>query len=106
METGDPYDWEQRFGAEGVPCGAVRSLAEALQHPQLAHRNLLQDVETPLGTVPLAGIGFELAHGSAAVTRPAPLVGQHTEEVLLEAGYSREAIANLQSQKTVTLATI
>lgn len=106
MEAGDPYDWERRLNEASVPCGAVRSLAEAVNHPQLSSRQFMRDVETSLGTVSLAGVGFEFAHGSAVLSRPAPLAGEHTEEVLIEAGYATAEIAELRAEGVIPRAPI
>ena len=92
MDGGDPKEWEARLTAADVPCASILSIAEAVNHPQLAHRKVMQNTETPFGTVKLAGAGFELAHGGASLDRPPPLPGQHTDEVLSEAGYSTAQI--------------
>ena len=53
-------------------------------------------VESKLGTMKLVGAGFRLAHGSPGIDRPPPMLGEHTDQVLAEAGYAADDIARLR----------
>ncbi len=94
-------NWAERFRKADAPCGKVYSIDEILAHPQLEHRPLVQEIEGPYGTVKLATSGFRLDHGGAALTRPPPKLGQHTDELLGEAGYSTAEIASMREAKVI-----
>jgi crotonobetainyl-CoA:carnitine CoA-transferase CaiB-like acyl-CoA transferase len=87
--TDDDKTWEARLTNADVPCSRVWSIAEIVAHPQLAHRDVLQKVETRYGPMTVVGSGFRLAHGGGSVERPPALPGEHAEEVLQEAGYAK-----------------
>jgi formyl-CoA transferase/CoA:oxalate CoA-transferase len=74
-------DWE----AAGIPCGRVRTVAEALDLPQVAARGLLIDVDHPtIGPGRYVGSPIHLSGAERSSRRPPPALGQHTEEVLSE----------------------
>lgn len=77
------------------------AIDEVIDHPQVRHRGLLQEIEGPLGKHTLVGAGFRFAHGNGGIRRPAPLLGEHTAEVLREAGFSSEAIEQLAQQGVI-----
>jgi crotonobetainyl-CoA:carnitine CoA-transferase CaiB-like acyl-CoA transferase len=82
LATRTADEWVERLGAAGVPVGKVRGVLEALGEARTF------TVEHPTaGTVPL------VASPLGAATRPPPLLGEHTREVLGEAGLSEEQIA-------------
>jgi len=67
----------------GCPVTAVFTVAEAAQHPHLAARGYLVDIEHPaLGKVRSLGAPFKLPESPGGPTRPAPLLGQHNAEIL------------------------
>jgi formyl-CoA transferase len=77
--------WLQVLDAAGIPCGRVRSIAEALGGPQVAARGLLLEIEHPsLGRGQYVGSPIHLSGAGRGSLRPPPLLGQHTEEVLSE----------------------
>ncbi len=79
--------WEimEKCQAEGVPVTAVFTVDEAAEHPHLAERGYIVEVEHPvLGTLPVLGAPFQLPACPAGRRRPAPLLGQHNEEVFGE----------------------
>ena len=87
----------------GVPCGAVRSIAEALGDPQLAAREMVQTVMHPtIGPVQTLGIPTKLSQTPGAITRPPPRLGEHTRPVLMsELGKTDAEITRLQSGRVV-----
>lgn len=101
MSDGDPASWERRLVDADAPCGQVNSIADVTAHPQLAHREMIQDVQTPYGPVRLAGSAFRMAHGTGGLDRPISLPGEHTDEVLASIGYDAQAIAALRADKVV-----
>lgn len=101
MSDGDPASWERRLIDADAPCGQVNSIADVTAHPQLAHRDMLQEVSTPYGPVRLAGSAFRMAHGTGGLDRPIALPGEHTDEVLASIGYDPQAIAALRADKVV-----
>jgi crotonobetainyl-CoA:carnitine CoA-transferase CaiB-like acyl-CoA transferase len=99
--SADAKTWEARLTAADVPCSRVLTIAEAVAHPQLAHRDVLQPIDTPYGRMTLIGSGFRLAHGGGSVERAPALPGEHTDEVLAEAGYSKPEIAALRQEGVI-----
>ena len=74
-----------RLRAHAVPCGQVRTVAEALTDPQLAARDMVVELAHPeLGTVRLLGNPIKLSRSPAVIHRPPPGLGEHTAEVLAE----------------------
>jgi crotonobetainyl-CoA:carnitine CoA-transferase CaiB-like acyl-CoA transferase len=78
-------EWLASWEAAGIPCGRVRTVAEAIDLPQVEARGLLVDVEHPTaGPGRYVGSPIHLSGAGRASRRPPPLLGQHTEEVLGE----------------------
>ncbi|HEU0215843.1 MAG TPA: CoA transferase [Stellaceae bacterium] len=88
--------WEQRLTAMDVPCAGIWAISEIVHHPQLAHRDVLQKVQSDEGELTLVGSGFRLAHGTGSIDRPPPKIGEHSAEILVEAGYDDLAIAAMR----------
>ena len=93
----DVETWQKRFDAVSAPAAKIWRIDEVVEHPQLAHRDVLQTIKTPHGDMTLVASGFKLAHGGGVIDRPPVAPGEHNEEVLLEAGYTAEEIEALRS---------
>lgn len=93
-------DLMQAMLAADIWCGEVKSHLEAASDPQVEHLGLIQSYEHPkAGTVKVVGPAVGFSETPAAITSHAPLVGEHTREVLSEAGYSDEEIDSLCEAK-------
>jgi crotonobetainyl-CoA:carnitine CoA-transferase CaiB-like acyl-CoA transferase len=85
--------WLSMLDAAGVPAGPVLTVAQMLEHPQVLAREMVVETHN-LAAGPTRAIGcpIKLSTTPASVHRPAPVFGQHTEEVLLEFGCSRDEV--------------
>jgi len=73
----------RRLEAHSVPCGRVRTMRQAVEHPQVEPRGLVARQTHPaIGTIATLGPVIKLSRTPAAVTLPPPALGEHTEEVL------------------------
>ncbi len=93
--------WAERLAKADVPAGRVLSIPETARLDLFKHRSVLQTVDTEYGPIKVVGSGFRLEHGSGSVDRPPAKLGQHTDEVLGEAGYSPADIAEMRAAKVV-----
>jgi crotonobetainyl-CoA:carnitine CoA-transferase CaiB-like acyl-CoA transferase len=95
-------EWMELFDAAGVPAGPVHSIAEAIEHPQTRARGMVLDLEHPRAGVTRAlGNPLHFSATPGANTLPAPLLGQHTREVLHECGYSDAEIDALAADGVI-----
>ena len=75
--------WLQLFDANSIPCGPINDYAQVFQDPQVIARELVVDVTHPtLGAIKALGSPIKLSATPPDVRRRAPLLGEHTEEVL------------------------
>jgi formyl-CoA transferase/CoA:oxalate CoA-transferase len=92
-------EWEALFLQRGIPVGAINTLAEVVDHPQVRARGALVEVDHPwAGTVRMVGAPVRLSETPGSVRTPAPLLGEHTDAVLRDLlGLAFEEIARLRS---------
>lgn len=100
MRGGTAHEWERRLTAADVPCGKVHTLDEILAHRQVVQRGLVREADTPHGPVPLIGPAFRLEHGDGQLGA-VPALGEHTDAILAEAGYTAAEIAALRADRIV-----
>jgi crotonobetainyl-CoA:carnitine CoA-transferase CaiB-like acyl-CoA transferase len=94
--------WLATFEAAGVPAGPILTYDQVFEDPQVRHREMAVEVEHPVaGKTRVLGVPFKLSRTPAGVRRPAPTLGQHSEEILRELGYDAATIADLRARKIV-----
>ncbi len=104
FRTRSRADWLERLDELGVPAGPVLSIGEVHLDPQTLARDMV--VEVPhgrLGTVKTIGTPLKLSETPARVSRAAPALGEHSREVLAEAGYSDAEIEKLAADGVIIL---
>jgi crotonobetainyl-CoA:carnitine CoA-transferase CaiB-like acyl-CoA transferase len=89
----------------GVPCSCVNNFEQVFSHPQIVARDVVKTIEHPrLGTMKAARNPVLLDHDGPDISRPSPMLGEHSEEVLHELGYEPAAIAELAAAGVTKLA--
>ncbi len=101
LASADAKTWEKRLTLADVPCAAIWSISEIVHHPQLEHRDVLQEVDASYGALRLVGSGFRLEHGTGGIDRPPPTIGEHSDEILAELGYDAAAVSALREEGVV-----
>jgi crotonobetainyl-CoA:carnitine CoA-transferase CaiB-like acyl-CoA transferase len=94
--------WSDALNAKGIPSGEILSLEAALSQPQVKHRKAFTTIDTPgIGEIPLFNLTAKFDKTTADVETPPPTLGQHTEELLKEIGYSQEEMKILKEKGIV-----
>jgi formyl-CoA transferase len=92
----------EMIGSAGIPAGAVLDNDELLHDPTLRERGMFVEIDHPTrGEIVIPGWPVKMSNSDVLVT-PAPLLGQHNEEVLGEVlGYTPEKVAELREAKLI-----
>ena len=95
-------EWLAALDAAKVPCGPINHLGEVFADPQVLARGMVQTVAHPHhDALPLVASPMKLSATPVQLRRPPPLLGQHSDEVLAELGFSTEQVAQLRAQGVV-----
>ena len=97
-------EWTDVLAQAGVPAGPVNTVPAALAHQQVAAREMVVEMQHPAaGPIRMLGTPLKLSEQPASIRRAPPLLGQHTDEILAEAGYPPGRIAELRDAGVIRL---
>jgi crotonobetainyl-CoA:carnitine CoA-transferase CaiB-like acyl-CoA transferase len=100
----DAADLEKVLGEAGVPASVVRTFKEALEEPQMVERKMVAEADHPkFGRLKMIRNPVLMDHDGPDIRYAPPLLGQHTEEVLREIGFTPGEIADLAKEGAVKL---
>ena len=96
LTTKSSGEWLEVLEKGGVPAGPILNVSEVWNDPQIQARNMEVTLDHPTaGKIKNIGLAAKLYSTPGRITKPAPLLGQHTREVLMNAGYSKKNIEAL-----------
>jgi crotonobetainyl-CoA:carnitine CoA-transferase CaiB-like acyl-CoA transferase len=97
LQAQDSKTWVDKLNAAGVPCGYIYSIDQVFDDPQIRHLEIAQTIARPDGgSQTFVGQPFELSRTPTRIVAPPPELGEHTDEVLAEFGYTAEEIEELR----------
>ena len=107
LATRTKAEWIDAFDAAGVPAGPVHTIGEALAHPQTLARGMVVELtHLQAGATKALGCPVHFSATPTRIDRPAPLLGEHTREVLRGSGYSDAEIDAFIAAGVVEAATL
>lgn len=98
-------EWLERLDAADVPCAPILRRSEIIHNEQVIARGIIAELDQPsVGRIrqPKPAARFEL--NEAVIGGPAPRIGEHSHQVLIELGYDERAISKMVEEKAVRLA--
>ena len=96
------YQGKQLFARHDIPAGPVKTVMEFMDDPAVRHHEMVREYEHPeVGRLRVMGQPLVFADTPTRDPGPPPLLGQHTDQILGEAGYDAAAIAGLRTKKVV-----
>jgi len=100
IQTKNTHEWQEILDGAGVPNGPINTVDKVLEDPQVISREMIVEIEHPVaGKLKMPGVPVKLSETPGSIRRPAPLLGQHTDEILREMlGLTEEKIEQLKNE--------
>lgn len=94
--------WAELLEKAGVPCGPIYDMAQVYSDPHVQARDMAVELEHPIaGKIRNIGVPVKLSETPGSIRMPAPALGQHTDEVLSQFGYSHDEVAQFRESGAV-----
>jgi len=94
--------WLARLDAHQIPNAPINTIPEVFADPQIKHMGIPKQIDHPdMGTTNLVGSPINMSGTPPKFFRPAPLLGEHTEEILAKLGYDKSALEELRSSGVI-----
>jgi len=84
-----------------IPYAPVNKISDLINDPHVKARNTLIELDSENGKIAVPGIPIRLSETPAKIRRPAPRIGEHTEEILSELGYDKKSISDMRENKII-----
>ena len=95
-------EWVQIIGSAGVSCGPINRVSDIVNDPQVLARDMMVSIPHPdVPDLKVPGSPLKLADMPPTVRHYPPSLGEHTQEVLVELGYSKEEVARLKEEDVI-----
>ncbi len=102
LATKTSVEWNDILAAAGVPCGPVYRYDQVFHDPHVQHRQMAVEVDHPkAGRITITNTPLKLSQTPGQVRLPAPVLGQHTDEILQRLGYDAATIAQYHTEGVV-----
>lgn len=102
MSQKDSAFWLKKLESGHVPAGPINSISQVLADPQVIAREMLLELIHPIaGKIKVPGTPIKLSDTPASINSPAPVLGQHNEEILSALGYTTQQIEVFKTQSVI-----
>ena len=102
FRTESTEHWVKLIVDAGIPCGPINKVSEVVNNPQVLARNMVVDIPHPeVPDLRVPGPPLKLTSTPPTVRRYPPLLGEHNEEILADAGYNPEQISQLRKKGVI-----
>lgn len=97
-------EWLELFSQHNIPCGPIATMDQVFNHPQVIARDMVAHMDHPeAGEIKLVGSPIKLSRTKTKIERHPPIAGEHTAEILQQAGYSQEEIEHLKEKNIIQI---
>jgi crotonobetainyl-CoA:carnitine CoA-transferase CaiB-like acyl-CoA transferase len=94
--------WLEALEAASIPCGAINDVVAAFGSPEAQALGMTVEQQHPAwGAIRQVGVPFQLERTPAAIRRPPPTLGEHSDTILAELGYGAEEVASLRANGVI-----
>lgn len=96
-------EWQEILDLAGIPNGPINTIDKILKDPQVIAREMIVDIVHPIaGQLQIPGVPIKLSQTPGKIRIPSPVLGEHTEEILMDfLGYGEEEIQELKQNKVI-----
>jgi crotonobetainyl-CoA:carnitine CoA-transferase CaiB-like acyl-CoA transferase len=101
-KTKTTSEWVELLNNDRIPCGPIYTMDQVFDDPQVKHLAVAQEIETKKrGKIKIVGQPVTLARTPTRMAMPTPELSEHTDEVLAEFGYGKDAIESFHKERVV-----